>query len=106
MVSNPHIQIPADRIAEFCRAWRITELALFGSVLRDDFGPDSDLDVLVTFAPDARWTLHDLTRMQDAAGSLFGRRVDLTERCAVEESENYIRRRHILASAEPVYVAR
>ena len=106
MVSHLHIQVATDRIAEFCSTWRITELALFGSVLRDDFGPDSDLDVLVTFAPEARWSVHDLTRMQDEAGSLFGRQVDLTERCAVEESGNYIRRRHILASAEPVYVAR
>ncbi len=51
MVSHLHIQVPTDRVAEFCSTWRITELALFGSVLRDDFGPDSDLDVLVTFAP-------------------------------------------------------
>jgi len=53
----PKLVVPIDRIAEFCRRWKITELALFGSVLRDDFRPDSDVDVLVTFAPDAPWSL-------------------------------------------------
>jgi predicted nucleotidyltransferase len=104
-MSRARIEIPMERIAEFCRRWQITEFALFGSVLRDDFRPDSDIDVLVTFAPDSRWTLFDLVHMQDELEELFGRSVDLVERSAVEQSENYIRRRHILASVEPVYVA-
>ena len=80
-------------------------LALFGSVLRDDFGPESDIDGLVTFAPSARWSLLDLVRMEDELTTLLGRTVDLVERAAVEQSENYIRRRHILQALEPVYVA-
>jgi len=98
--------MPRDRIADFCRRWKITEFALFGSVLRDDFDPESDVDVLVTFAEDARWSLFDLVGMQEELERLLGRSVDLVERRAIEKSENYIRRRHILSSAEPVYVAR
>ncbi len=100
------VELPKDKIQEFCRRWRITELALFGSVLRDDFRPDSDVDVMVSFAPEARWSLLDLMEMQSELEAALGRKVDLVERCAIELSENYIRRRHILASVEPVYVAR
>ena len=100
------VELPKDKIQEFCRRWRITEFALFGSVLRDDFRPDSDVDVMVSFAPEARWSLLDLVEMQSELEAALGRKVDLVERCAIERSENYIRRRHILASVEPVYVAR
>jgi uncharacterized protein len=102
---NVHIQFDRERIAEFCRRWKITEFALFGSVLRDDFRPDSDVDVLVSFAFDTRWTLFDMVHMQSELEQIFGRKVDLVERKAVEQSENYIRRQHILRSVEPVYVA-
>ena len=102
----PGLDPPAERIAEFCRRWQITELALFGSVLREDFRPESDVDLLVSFAENARWTLLDLARMEAEFKDILGREVDLVERRAVELSENYIRRRHILESAEPVYVAR
>lgn len=104
-MTTARIPIPYDVIAAFCRRWQITELALFGSVLRDDFRPDSDIDVLVTFAPDHEWSLFDLVRMQDELQELFGRPVDLVERSDVEQSKNYIRRRHILSTLEPVYVA-
>ena len=100
------ISIDRRAIAEFCGKWKITELAFFGSVLRDDFRPDSDVDVLVSFADDARWGLFDLVHMEDELGAILGRRVDLVERKAVEAGANYIRRRHILRSLEPVYVAR
>lgn len=101
-----NIEIPQEAIAGFCKRWKITEFALFGSVLRDDFRPDSDIDVLVSFAPDARWSLFDIVHMQDELVEIFGRKVDLAERKGVEQSKNYIRRRRILKSAEPVYVAR
>ena len=101
-----NVEVPHEAVAEFCRRWKITEFALFGSVLRDDFRPDSDIDVLVSFAPEARWSLFDLVHMQDELAEIFGRKVDLVERKGVEQSENYIRRRRILGSAEPVYVAR
>lgn len=89
----------------FCRRWKIKELALFGSVLREDIRPDSDVDVLVTFEPDGGFTFDNRVEMLDEIEEIFGRKVDLIERKVVERSENYIRRRHILQSLEPVYVA-
>ncbi len=100
-----NITISADKISDFCRRWKITEFALFGSVLRDDFRPDSDLDVLVTFAPDAEWSLFDHVTMQDELKAIFGRAVDLVSRRGLERSQNYIRRKAILNSAEVIYVA-
>jgi uncharacterized protein len=105
-VLNFHgLAISRDKIAEFCCRWKITELALFGSVLRDDFRPDSDIDVLVTFAPDASWRFYDLIGMKEELEGMFGRSVDLVEKRLVERSENYIRRRHILDHMETIYVA-
>jgi hypothetical protein len=96
--------VPRVSLARLCRRWRITELALFGSVLRPDFRQDSDIDLLVTFAPDAAWSGWDLVTIEAELTALFGRKVDLVERAAVERSENWIRRRHILAHSEPLYV--
>jgi predicted nucleotidyltransferase len=83
----------------------VKEFSLFGSALRDDFRPDSDVDVLVRFAEDARWGLFDLVHMEEELSGILGRRVDLVDRRSVEASPNYIRRRHILSSLETVYVA-
>ena len=102
---SARIAIDQEKLADFCRRWKIVELSLFGSVLRDDFRPDRDVDVLVTFAPDAHWRLFDLVHMQDELKAIVGREVDLVERRAVETSENYIRRKRILTSLEPIYVA-
>ncbi len=100
------IEMPKEKIADFCRKWKITELSLFGSVLRDDFRPGSDIDVLVTFARDAEWSLLDHSAMEEELSAIFGRKVDLVSRKAVERSENYIRRNAILATAQLYYVAR
>lgn len=100
------IEAPKDKIAAFCRKWKMTELSLFGSVLRDDFRPDSDVDVLVTFAPDADWRFDHLLDMKEELQTILGRPVDLVEREAVEQSKNYIRRKHILSHVKPLYVAR
>ena len=99
------IAIPADGIAAFCERWQVTELALFGSVLRDDFGPESDIDMLVSFEDSARHTLFDMVRMERELKMLFGREVDLAERAGIETSRNYIRRKAILQSAETIYAA-
>lgn len=99
------ISIPNDALQSFCRRWKVSELSLFGSVLREDFRPDSDVDVLVSFEPDAHWSLFDVLRMEEDLQELFGRKVDLVERKAVERSENYIRRKKILSDLRPVYVA-
>ena len=100
---NSRAHAPRDQIVAFCRRWRITELALFGSVLRTDFGPDSDVDVLVSFEPRVPHTLLDIVRMQDELSAIFGRQVDLIERTAVEQSRNYIRRNAILQTAETIH---
>jgi hypothetical protein len=100
------IAIDHERLAEFGRRWKVAELALFGSVVRPDFRPDSDVDVLVTFVPDAQWSLLDHVTMEDELRLIFGRKVDLVSRRAIERSANWIRRRSILGAAESVYVAR
>ena len=92
-------------ISEFCERWKIAELALFGSALRSDFSPESDLDVLVTFTPDADWGLLDHYRMKEELATLLGREVDLLTRRAVEKSQNWLRRREILSTAQVVYAA-
>jgi len=102
---KPHIDIPGTKIAEFCKKWKIREFALFGSVLRDDFRPDSDIDVLVTFSDDARHTLFDIVRMEKELKEIFKRDVDIVSRRGIESSRNYIRRNAILSSAEAVYAA-
>lgn len=101
MVSR--IQMPDRELATFCKRWRIAELALFGSVLREDFGPESDIDVLVRFRPTATPTLLDLVRMEDELTRMLGRKVDLVDHGSVEQSRNYIRRRAVLESAETIY---
>jgi predicted nucleotidyltransferase len=97
--------VSKETIAEFCRKWKITEFALFGSVLREDFRPDSDVDVLVTFSPGSDWGVEHLLDMKEELEALFGRAVDLVEKRLVEESRNYIRRKHILSHMEAVYAA-
>ena len=100
------IEIPKDKLAEFCRRWKIAEFALFGSVLRDDFRPDSDIDALVTFAPEARWGLFALVEMENELKGILEREVDLVSRRGLEASRNYIRRKAILQSAQVIHVAR
>jgi hypothetical protein len=97
------VAIPPDELSAFCRKWRVAELSVFGSALRDDFAPDSDVDVLVTFAPEADWGLLDHAAMEQQLSDIVGRRVDLVSRRAVERSGNRIRREAILNSAEPIY---
>ena len=105
MTDGPKIDIPEDQVTDFCRRWKISELALFGSVLREDFRPDSDVDVLVTFAPDAEWSLFDHVDMEDELEQILGRPVDLVSRRGIERSRNPSRRRAILESARVVHVA-
>lgn len=62
---NEHIKLPADGIVSFCERWRVSELALFGPVMQDDFGPDNAVDVLISFDPVVRHTLFDIVRMED-----------------------------------------
>ena len=100
-----NVQVPRREIADFCERWQVAELALFGSALREDFGPDSDVDVLVSFDEDARRTLFDMSHMEEELEAMFGRRVDLVSRRGVEASRNHLRRKAILESAEVIYEA-
>ena len=102
-MSKLRIKIPENRLNDFCRRWQITELAFFGSVLRDDFNPNSDLDILVAFAPEANWSLLDHIRMEQELSHLLNRKTDLYTKQAVEQSHNRMRRREILDTAEVVY---
>ena len=104
-MNTPHIDLPLNAISAFCKRWLVTELALFGSVLRNDFGPASDVDLLVAFEEEARHTLLDIARMENELSRMLGREVDLVDRTAVEKSRNYIRRKAILESAETIYAA-
>ena len=98
--------IPKAKLAAFSRRWNISELALFGSALRNDFRSDSDIDLLVSFAPGARPTLFDMARMQAELKEIFGREVDLVSKRGLENSRNYLRRKQILDSAQVIHVAR
>ena len=96
------IAILPQEVEEFCRRWQVAELALFGSILTEEFGPDSDIDVLVTFSGEAQWSLLDLVSMQEELEQLFGRPVDLGEKDAVR---NPFRRHHILTNKRDIYAA-
>lgn len=99
---SPKIYIDRQRITAFCRKWKITEFSLFGSVLRDDFGPNSDIDVLVTFAENAGWSLDEWIDMIEELKTIFGREVDLVSKKGLR---NPFRRHAILTTAEVLYAA-
>ncbi len=97
-----NIPIPEDRIAAYCRKWKIRKCAVFGSALTDEFRPDSDVDVLVVLEEDANWSLFDHIQAEDDLGRILGRHVDLVEKNAIR---NPFRRHHILNNCEVVYAA-
>ena len=97
--------VSMSTIEAFCDRWQVGELALFGSVLRDDFGPGSDIDVLIRFRTGRTPGLFGIARMERELTRLLARKVDLVNRSAIEESRNYIRRKAILDSARVVYAA-
>ena len=100
------LPIPVDRnrLVEWCRRWKVNGLAVFGSVLRSDFGPPSDVDLLVTFDANAAWSLIDHERMEQELTEIVGRTVDLVSREGLEQSGNWIRRQMIFSTARPLDV--
>lgn len=96
------IDLSDEEIGAFCRRWRITELALFGSVLREDFGSGSDIDVLVTFADNCGYSLFDLVQVQEELKVMFAHEVDLVEKAGLR---NPFRRHSILSNMEVIYAA-
>jgi predicted nucleotidyltransferase len=101
MSGQIQIEIPREQVAEFCRRHHIRKLSLFGSVLRDDFGPESDIDVLVEFEPEAMITIQDIIQMEEELTALLGRKVDLVDRSGLR---NPFRRHEILNSQETIFV--
>ena len=99
---SPNIRVEMSRIKEFCKKWSVIELALFGSVLRPDFRPESDIDILIGFSSDARWNLFDLVEMREELMEIFGRDVDLVEKGTVR---NPFRRHSIMTTREVLYAA-
>lgn len=95
--------ISPKKMAAFCKRWQVTELALFGSALRSDFSAQSDVDLLVSFAPQSEWGLFDHIQMKLELSQLFGREVDLITRRALEQSRNPLLREEILNSARVFY---
>jgi uncharacterized protein len=96
--------VTPKELCDFCQRWHVAELALFGSVLRNDFRADSDIDVLVSYQPTAKRGLFEKIRMQEELSSLLHRKVDLISKKAIEQSHNWLRRKSILDSAEMIYV--
>ncbi|NEO53466.1 MAG: DNA polymerase subunit beta [Okeania sp. SIO3B5] len=107
---NPQLQerlgISTQEIAQFCQHWNITELALFGSVLSDRFHADSDIDILIHFAPNARQGLLTLAKIKHELENSIGRKVDIAVKESIEKSENWIRRQEILKTAQVIYEQR
>lgn len=97
---NANLQLDRDLLAAFCRRWRIRELSIFGSALREDFGPESDLDFLVSFEPEAGWDLFDLLDMKEELQKRLGRPVDLVEK---EALRNPWRKYEILRTREVIH---
>ena len=101
-MGKAHLDVPVEKLEALCRTWKVKELSLFGSALRDDFGPDSDVDVLVVFAEDAKWSLWDIVEMRDELKTLFGREVDLVEKRALR---NPFRKHEILKTHKVIYAS-
>ena len=97
--------LPRAEIEAFCRKWKIERLELFGSAVRGELTPESDIDLLATWRADAGWSLLDHVRMEAELAGLLGRRADLVSRSSIERSRNWVLRKHILSSARLVYAA-
>ena len=101
-MAQPKINIPLEQIEDFCRRWKIAEFSIFGSALREDFSPKSDVDVLISFEPDIPWSLFDWVDMIEELQGILGREVDLVEKSGLR---NPFRRREILHNREVIYAA-
>ena len=101
-MAEPRIHIPTQAIEDFCRRWKISEFSLFGSVLREDFRPNSDVDVLVEFEPDHPWSLYDIVDMEEELQAMLGRQVHLVMKGGLK---NPLRRREILRARQVIYAA-
>jgi hypothetical protein len=99
------LQIPEESIQDFCRKWNITEMSVFGSILRKDFNPESDIDFVVRFEEGIAWSLFDHMSMKEELAKICGRPVDLITMQSIEDSLNWIRKKEILDTMEQIYAA-
>ncbi|MBD2486700.1 nucleotidyltransferase family protein [Aulosira sp. FACHB-615] len=97
------IPIPMDAIENFCQRWQIAELSVFGSILREDFNADSDIDFLYILKPNIQWRLVDLFSAEEELAKLLGRKIDLVKKSSVEQSHNWLRKQNILSSSQVIY---
>ena len=101
---NPTLQkLQSQAVVDFCQRWQIVELAVFGSVLREDFSDHSDVDLLLTFAESSQGTLYDYVLMKDEMETILGREVDLINRRALQHSKNRVRREEIEQMARTIF---
>ena len=100
------VEINTDHLNQLCQHWKVSELAVFGSALHENYPLESDLDLLISFKEDAHWGLFDLVRMESELEGIFGREIDLVEKNAVINSANYLRRKGILDDAQIIYQSR
>ncbi|WP_244350500.1 nucleotidyltransferase family protein [Thermostichus vulcanus] len=102
------LNLTPEKLTDFCKQHHILELSLFGSILRDDFKPDSDIDMLVVFDRSANphLSLMDLVGMEYQLEDMIGREVDLIEKRSIVDSDNWIRRKNILNTAQIIYASR
>ena len=103
MTVTPKLSTRLPDLKGFCQRWQIAELAVFGSILRNDFNDKSDIDFLVTFSPLAQWGLFEHAQMQQELQVLLNRDVDLVSKRAIERSKNWIRRQNIFSTAKVIY---
>lgn len=97
------LALPIDAIQAFCQHWQIAELAVFGSILCDDFAANSDVDFFYVLKPNTHWSLRDLLQAEEELAQLLGREVDLVSKVSIEQSYNWLRKRNILSSAKVIY---
>ncbi len=105
-IIQARLGLSSHEIASFCQQWGITKMALFGSILRDDFRADSDIDLLLTFAPDARQGLLTLAKIKHQLELRLNRPVDLAAEASITTSDNWIRQQEILSTAQTIYEQR
>jgi uncharacterized protein len=108
LMTETQIELPIDKLADFCRRWRISRLELFGSALREDFRPESDVDLMFTPGPgfqrEKAYGPWGRDNMAEELAGIVGHEVDLIERAQIEHMDNWIKRRHILLTAAAIYV--
>jgi predicted nucleotidyltransferase len=102
-IIHQKLNLPQIEITQICQQWQITKMSLFGSILRDDFNSNSDIDILIQFSPDARQGLFTLAKLKHKLEDITGRSIDIVVQESVENSNNWIRKNEILTTAQIIY---